>query len=176
MPSSTDTTGILMFQPGQTMPGFTLPDTSGALIRLKSFRQRRPVLVALLHSAACPDCRAWLSQLQAARDELAYRCVQPLLIFPDELDALRAFQAEIDAPGLFLSDSRGEARARLLGDHDATRPPALLVAVSRYSTCLDAWVADEPSHWPLLDEPLATFAFAEQEDCACGLPAWPEDA
>ena len=176
MSPSTDAAGTLLLHPGQTMPGFTLPDTSGALVRLKAFRQRRPVLVALLHSAACPDCRAWLSQLLAARDELAYRCVQPLLIFPDAPDTLRALQAEIDAPGIFLSDPHGEARARLLGIPDAaTRPPALLVAVSRYSTCLDAWVASEPSHWPPLDEPLATFAFAEQEDCACGLPAWPED-
>ena len=177
MSPSTDAAGALLLQPGQIVPGFTLPDATGALVRLTSFRQRRPVLVALLHGASCPGCRTWLSQLLAARDELAYRCVQPLLLYPDDPDTLRALQAECDAPGIFLSDPHGAARARFLRDPDTeTRPSALLVAVSRYSTCLDAWAADEPLHWPPLDEPLATFAFAEQEDCACGLPAWPENA
>jgi hypothetical protein len=48
-----------------------------------------------------------------------------------------------------------------------------LIAIGRYNDCLDAWVAAEPSQWPSLAELTATFAFAEQEDCACGLPIWP---
>ena len=56
-------------------------------------------------------------------------------------------------------------------------PPAsecvALIAIGRYNELLDAWVAAEPSQWPSLAELKATFAFAEQEDCACGLPIWP---
>lgn len=155
------------------MPGFTLPDTDGNIVRLKAFKQRRPMLIALLHSATCPDCRAWLSGLVAARDELVYRDVQPAIIVPDDLAALRALRTELDPPGVLLSDPQRATLARYLRIEDETaRRPVLLVAVGRYSECLDTWVADEPSRWPPLSEPVTTFAFAEQEDCSCGLPIW----
>ena len=156
------------------MPGFALPDSAGNIVRLKAFKQRRPLLVALLHSTACPDCRQWLSELVSARDELAYLDVQPLLIFPDDLATLRALQSELNLPGALLSDPRYETLSRYVGAESSTRQPALLIAVNRYSYCLDVWLADQPSQWSTLAEMLATFAFAEQEDCACGLPIWPD--
>lgn len=165
-------------RPNQPIPGFALPDSDGAVVRLGAFKQRRPVLLALLHRAACPHCHAWLAGLKAAREELAYRCVQPLLIFPDDPGALRALQEEMNPPGALLSDPSGETRARYLGaDAESVqhkRQSVLLVAVGRYNELLEAWVADEPTEWPPLAEPLAAFAFAEQEDCACGLPIWLE--
>ena len=139
------------------MPGFALPDTAGNIVRLKAFKQRRPLLVALLHSAACPDCRQWLSELAAARDDLAYLDVQPLLIFPDNLATLRALQAELHLPGALLSDPRHETLSRYVrAEESFAHQPALLVAVNRYSYCLDAWLADQPSQWPTLAEILAT--------------------
>lgn len=161
------------------MPGFALPDADWSTVRLKAYRQRRPVLIALLHSATCPDCRAWLSQLRAARGDLASHDVQPLLIFPDDPATLRALSVEFDRLGALLSDPQGAARARYLRVESADssngkRLPVLLIAVGRYNDCLDAWAASEPAQWPPLSELIATFAFAEQEDCACGLPVWQE--
>ena len=174
MPASFDVRSALLPQPGQTAPGFALPDANGAIIRLRAFRQRRPVLLALLHSATCSECRAWLSTLSAAREELEYLTVQPLLIFPDDSAALATLQNELNLPGSLLSDPGKTTRDSYLR---AKEPPAsefaALVAVGRYNELLDAWVATEPSQWPSLAELTATFAFAEQEDCACGLPIWP---
>ena len=165
-------------QPNHPIPGFALPDTDGAIVRLVSFKQRRPVLLALLHRAACPDCRGWLAQLAATGDELAYLCVQPLLIFPDSPATLRTLRDELRLPGALLSDPAGETHARYLGaEAEPGRSPhqsVLLVAVGRYNELLAAWEASEPSGWPPLAESFATFAFAEQEDCACGLPVWPD--
>lgn len=162
----------------QPVPGFTLPDADGAIVRLAAFKQRRPVLLALLHSASCPDCRAWLTTLNAAREELAYREVQPLLIFPDDPAMLRTLRDELNIPGALLSDPAGEAYARYLGAEDEPgqhqQPHVLLMALGRYNELLEMWVAEEPSEWPPLSAPLAAFAFAEQEDCACGLPIWPD--
>ena len=172
---TTNTTPALLLQPGQTMPGFALPDTNGDVIRLRSFRQRRPVLLALLHSATCPYCRAWMSELAPARVELDYLTVQPLLIFPDDAAALSALQRELNLPGKLLSDPGNTIRGGYVRTADPPAPPCVaLVAVGRYNECLDTWVADEPSQWPSLAELMATFAFAEQEDCACGLPIWPD--
>lgn len=174
---TTPTTSTAL-RPNQPVPGFALPDADGNIVRLAAFKQRRPVLIALLHSASCAHCRAWLADLNAAREELDYRCVQPLLIFPDDPATLRALCNESNIPGALLSDPAGETRARYLSAEDERdqqeRPPVLLMAVGRYNELLEMWVADEPSGWPPLAEPLATFAFAEQEDCACGLPIWPD--
>jgi len=174
MPASSDARSALLLQPRQTVPGFTLPDATGAIIRLRAFRQRRPVLLSLLHSTTCSDCRAWLSTLLAAREELEYLTVQPLLIFPDDSATLATLHYELNLPGSLLSDPRKTTRGSYLRIEE---PPAsecvALIAIGRYNECLDSWVADEPSHWPSLDELMATFAFAEQEDCACGLPIWP---
>jgi len=172
--SATNASPALLVQPRQTVPGFALPDANGTIIRLRSFRQRRPVLIALLHSATCPDCRAWLSTLSPAREEIDYLTVQPLLIFPDKSTSLSALQHELAIPGKLLSDPRGTARNCYVPiEEPPALPSVVLVAVGRYNECLDAWVANEPSQWPSLAELMANFAFAEQEDCACGLPIWP---
>ena len=174
MPASSDAKSALLLQLRQTVPGFVLPDASGALIRLRSFRQRRPVLLALLHSATCPDCHAWLSTLSSVREELEYLNVQPLLIFPDDSASLTALQHELNLPGRLLSDPHNTTRdIYVRAEKSQVSPCVALVAVGRYNECLDAWVADDPSQWPSLAELMATFAFAEQEDCACGLPIWP---
>lgn len=174
MPASSEARSALLLQPQQTVPGFALPDASGAIIRLRGFRQRRPVLLALLHGVTCSDCRAWLSTLSAAREELEYLTVQPLLIFPDDSAALAALQYQLDLPGSLLSDPGKTTRGNYLRVEEPPAPEHVaLIAVGRYNELLDAWVADEPSQWPSLAELTATFAFAEQEDCACGLPIWP---
>ena len=178
MSSLTDQDRTLALRLDHPVPGFALPDAGGNTTRLASFKQRRPVLLALLHSASCPHCRAWLATLAAARDDLAYFCVQPLLIFPDDIPSLHRLQEELGVPGTLLSDPAGAIRARYLRAEDASRQQrsqsVVLIAVGRYNELLAAWGADEPSGWPPLAEPLATFAFAEQEDCACGLPVWPD--
>lgn len=174
MSASSNAGSALLLQHQQTMPGFALPDASGAIIRLRAFRQRRPVLLALLHSVTCSDCRAWLSTLSAAREELEYLTVQPLLIFPDDSAALAALQYELDLPGSLLSDPGKTTRGSYLRTKGPPAPESVaLTAIGRYNEILDAWVTTEPSQWPSLAELTATFAFAEQEDCACGLPIWP---
>lgn len=174
MPASSDARSALVLQPRQTMPGFALPDVSGAIIRLRAFRQRRPVLIALLHSTSCLECLAWLSTLPAAREELEYLTVQPLLVFPDDSAALAAVQHRFNLPGSLLSDPGKTIRASYMRARELSVPECVaLIAIGRYNELLDAWVADEPSQWPSLAESMATFAFAEQEDCACGLPIWP---
>jgi len=149
--SATNASPALLVQPRQTVPGFALPDANGTIIRLRSFRQRRPVLIALLHSATCPDCRAWLSTLSPAREEIDYLTVQPLLIFPDKSTSLSALQHELAIPGKLLSDPRGTARNCYVPIEE---PPALssvvLVAVDpldlrgqRLAIHADDVVADE---------------------------------
>jgi hypothetical protein len=115
-----------------------------------------------------------LSTLASTREELDYLRVQPLLVLPDDSDALATLQQELDPPGNLLSDPGHTTRGSLLRVEEPQASECVaLIAVGRYNEFLDAWVAAEPSQGPSMADLIATFAFAEQEDCACGLPIWP---
>lgn len=131
IPVGADDSAIrLTIGPGQAMPAFALADAAGDIVRLKSFKQRRPVLVALLHGSSCPQCRDWLATVAHVQGELADLQVQPLLVVPDDVEQLPALQAGTGAPGVFLSDPAGETRARFLsGNAPSLRTSVVLIAV-----------------------------------------------
>ncbi len=99
IPVGADDSAIrLTISPGQAMPAFALANAAGDIVRLKSFKQRRPVLVALLHGSSCPQCRDWLATVAHVQGELADLRVQPLLVVPDDVEQLPALQAGTGAP------------------------------------------------------------------------------
>ena len=71
-----------------------------------------------------------------------------------------------------LVDPTGDVYARWL---PASRGGVGLVLADRYGQFLRQWQAPDADGFPTLDVVFAEFAFADQEDCACGLPAWPEE-
>lgn len=132
IPVGADDSAIrLTIGPGQAMPAFALADAAGDIVRLKSFKQRRPVLVALLHGSSCPQCRDWLATVAHVQGELADLQVQPLLVVPDDVEQLPALQADTGAPGVFLSDPAGETRA---GFYPATHHRCARLSCSLPST------------------------------------------
>jgi hypothetical protein len=76
----------------------------------------------------------------------------------------------VDVAFPLLADATGETLAAYLGA-DATRPT--LALVNRYNTLIALLPATTPDAAPDLDAALRDFAYAEQEDCACTIPAWP---
>ena len=157
-------------QVGAPLPGFALPDTSGGTIRLWDFKQRRPVLLALPHAGDCPVCRAWLAALAARRAELADLDAAVLLVLPEPAPRAREVQAALHLPFTPLADEEGALRGAY-GQGDGVG----LYIADRYLECLGAWRAPDASGLPALEEPLTLLLAAEQEDCGCGLPAWPEE-
>ncbi|HEX9069685.1 MAG TPA: redoxin domain-containing protein, partial [Ktedonobacterales bacterium] len=57
-------------QPGELVPGLALPTLHGEMVRLRGFRQRRPVIVVALHGAECAHCQAWLAATIERRREV----------------------------------------------------------------------------------------------------------
>lgn len=161
--------GAQIVSVGAPLPAFTLPNTSGGATRLWDFKQRRPVFLALLQSAESSDYRRWLASLIERRGAFGDLDVAVLLVLPEPIERLRALQTSLDLPYTFLSDERGEVRRRYVVDSaDA------IVVSDRYLQCLGVWQAASVSELPALDEPLTLLLAADQEDCGCGLPAWPE--
>jgi peroxiredoxin len=161
---------------GQPLPPFALPDASGAVTRLLTYRQRQPVVVALLHEPSCPDCRVWLSALAPQRARLDELHVAALVVLPSELPTLRALALDLPAAPLvtLLADEQRNTAARygLAATANRERPRVGVFAANRYGYLLEAWICDEANGLPPLDAALDRISFAEMADCGCGLPAW----
>lgn len=157
---------------GALAPDFTLPDAlrpGGAEpVRLRAWRQRSPALIALLPSAAAEARIAWLRALAARRPDLTDAHVVTLAILAGSHDDAQALLRQVERPYPLLVDADGETMAAYLG---ATPSTPTLALVDRYSILL-ALIPPLPNGGPDLDAALREFAFAEQDDCACGLPAW----
>ncbi|HZC07520.1 MAG TPA: redoxin domain-containing protein [Ktedonobacterales bacterium] len=161
---------------GALAPAFTLPDATrpadADLVRLRAWRQRRPVLLALLPEPAGAQSVAWLRALAARDVDLEDARAVTLAIVGGDREAVRTLWRQADVSFPLLADATGETLAAYLGA-DATRPT--LALVNRYNTLLALLPATGPDAAPDLDAALREFAFAEQEDCACGIPEWPQE-
>ncbi len=162
---------------GVLAPAFTLPDamrSSGAEpVRLRAWRQRRPVLLALLPEATGACSVAWLRALADRSHDLDYARAAVVAIVGGAREAARTLWRQADVSFPILFDADGATLAAYLGAN-ATQPA--LAVINRYNVLLTLLPATGDESAPDLDAALREFAFAEQEDCACGLPAWPVDA
>ena len=158
---------------GVLAPDFALRDVArgvdAAPVRLRAWRQRRPALLALLPSVGAAQNARWLRALAEARDELAIYDTMTLAIAP-EMEARRLLR-EVDATLPLLVDTDGAALAAYLGASSTL--PALAV-IDRYSALAALLPALGPDEAPDLPGALRELAYADQQECACALPAWVE--
>jgi peroxiredoxin len=157
-------------RPGESLPAFALTDAAGSVVRLRDFKQRRPVLLAFLRDLDSPANREWLARLARERGRLDELRTAVLVVAPAPVERLRRLQTELDLPFALLADADGQTAAAYLPAGDEA--PDALYAADRYNHCLARWLAPDASGFPPLAKVFVEFAFAEQEDCACGLPAW----
>lgn len=167
---STGTSGLSSTRPA---PAFVLSATHGGTIRLADYRQRHPVLLALLHAADCQACRSWLAALAKRRARLDELGAAVLIVMPEPIAALGALGTKLDLPFPLLSDADGAVAARY--GLPSGESGVAVVALNRYGYPIGVWRADDGGALPPPDAPLDTIAFAEMEDCGCGLPAWPPE-
>ena len=174
MTTSNPTDATRLPSVGRGLPTFTLGDTAGVSRRLWDYKQRRPVLLTVLRDTHNPLGRAWLARLAAGRRTLDDYCAAMLVIAPEPIDRLRELQSALDLPFTLLSDPAGEVVSRYLPPESADVWLTVYLA-DRYLQCLGRWLVHEDGDLPALGELTASLALADQDDCACGLPAWPED-
>ncbi|HEU5345784.1 MAG TPA: redoxin domain-containing protein, partial [Ktedonobacterales bacterium] len=144
---------------GVLAPAFALPDATRPAeaepVRLRAWRQRRPVLLALLPAAADAEAGeqrvAWLRALAARRDDLDYARAVTLAILGSDREAVRALWRQADVAFPLLADASGETLAAYLGARHTL--PALAL-VNRYSVLLALLPAADASAAPDLDAAL----------------------
>ncbi|HEV2237937.1 MAG TPA: redoxin domain-containing protein [Ktedonobacterales bacterium] len=163
---------------GELLPLFTLPNTCDRAVRLWDFKQRRPVVVLVIHGAECAACRRALAELAARQPELGETRTAVLVIAPDSAARLAALRAELALPFTLLADASGEVIARYAPGQrqpGGAGPVALYVA-DCYGECGLASLADEADALATPDDVLAELALGEQGACSCLVPAWADPA
>jgi peroxiredoxin len=158
-------------RPGELLPAFALPSAAGGIVRLWDFKQRQPVLLALPHTAECRSCRAWLANLSRVHSRLEEVRAAVLVLVPEPPDRLGAFQRALDLPFMLLASDAPTTAAYL----SPTWGGVALYAADRYGACVGAWHAADADMLPPLDVPLAALSLADQSDCACAIPSWPDE-
>lgn len=158
---------------GLLAPDFMLPDVTrkaGAPpARLRAWRQRRPVLLALLPAPRSDQATRWLRALVARRDDLEYAQAVTMAVVRGPVEEARGLLRAADSAFPLLADAVGTTFAAYLGA--GAHVPAL-VAIDRYSALIAVIGATDGASEPDIDAVLREFAYAEQQDCACTLPAW----
>ncbi|MBF6590318.1 MAG: redoxin domain-containing protein [Ktedonobacterales bacterium] len=161
---------------GQRLPAFALPSTSGAVVRVRAYTQRQPVLLAFTHGrgrgdVGCLACAEWLRRLAGARAAVEEVGAALLIVVPEPVGWARRLQDALDLAFPPLADADGTVAAIYVPS-----PSAVAVyAADRYGYCLARWVATEAAELPSPDAALVPVRDAEQGDCGCGLPAWPDE-
>ncbi|HEY7984135.1 MAG TPA: redoxin domain-containing protein [Ktedonobacterales bacterium] len=163
---------------GELLPLFTLPNTYGRAVRLWDFKQRRPVVVLVIHGAGCAACRDALVALAARQPELGESHAAVLVIAPESVERLAALRAELGLPFTLLSDAGGAVSARYAPGQ--RRPggagPVALYVADCYGECGLAALAEEADALATPDDVLAELALGEQGACSCLVPAWADPA
>lgn len=170
MPSGTQSASTFPVV-GRPLPALTLPSTAGAEVRTKGYKQRQPFLLLLTHDLGCAQCAAWVRALADMRSEVDEVGAAVLLVAPGDVEALRREQARLDLPFTVLADADGTKSQAFLAPDERVA----LYAVDRYGYVLARWGGDDANVLPAPALPLVRIRDAEQEDCGCGLPAWPEE-
>lgn len=158
---------------GLLAPDFMLPDVAredGApLARLRVWRQRRPVLMALLPTPRSVQAARWLRALATRRDDLEYAQAVTMVVAHGPVGEAHSLLHAGDISFPLLADRSGETLSAYLGD--GAGMPAL-VAIDRYNALIAVLRATDDASGPDIDAALREFAYAEQQDCACTAPAW----
>ncbi len=139
------------------LPYFKLPDARGREIVSWDFRQRRPLVIALVHDDSCAICRTWLEQAER-RAESIRQCDGELLVvapsLPERFTQTRmTFYWLVDAQHVLLEKLRAQAIAH-------THTPVLIV--DRYGEIAEVFEAS-PHVFPPEEKLLEALEFVERQ-------------
>ncbi|HEX9037255.1 MAG TPA: redoxin domain-containing protein [Ktedonobacterales bacterium] len=156
---------------GALAPDFALSDIAqpedAPPVRLRSIRQRSPAVLLLLPSLGAAQNERWLRAVRDRAVDLEYYQAKIFAVAGPE-DARRLLGA-VDVTFPVLADENGNALRAYLGP-EATLPA--LAVIDRYSQLVTVLRAKSPEDTPDLDAVTRELQFADQQDCACTLPAW----
>jgi peroxiredoxin len=141
----------------QVIPPLTARTTEGKTVRAWDHKQKRPLVIAFLHSD-CPHCAAWLEQLAASAADLSEREAVVLVIYAE---APPRKAAELSPPLIAASDATGHSHRAFLG-REAFGPARLdrvgAFVTDRYGELYGQWIGRDAGELPAQKEILDTLS------------------
>ena len=107
--------GSTPLQAGERAPEFSLPSTDGTEITLSRVLEKGPVILFFFPKAFTPGCTRQTANYRDRYAEVQKKGAQVLGISVDDVDTLRRFKAELQAPYPLLSDKGGEVSKQYVG-------------------------------------------------------------
>ena len=111
---------------GETLPAFTLLDTSGNSVSIESLRGK-PVLIVFYRGNWCPLCMAQVRELADQCHAFLQRGITVALVSPQPKSKSATLAKRMNVPFQFLTDPGGQAARKLGITHQAGLPLGLQV-------------------------------------------------
>ena len=152
---------------GDEMPDFLLPDDNGRLIALSEFTAHGPTAVMFHRGHWCPYCRMNIGAVVRARQQIASKGGQVVVIMPENQHYAKMFKLESAAPFPVLTDV-DNAYALSLGLAIWLGPdiPQILMQVGRVLPDYhgnDAWMLPIPATFVVGQDHLIKARFVDPD-------------
>jgi len=158
----------------QRAPEFTLPSGDGRRISLRDFRQRRNLVLLLLHEPSCRACQAALREFASRLSDYRAAEAEIVAIVPGPVDRARQLAGSIGSPFPVLADETGEVFQRYTGRRpgEPGAPVASLFILDRFGQVYSQSLVQKESQLPSQQEVLDTLQFVEIQCPECGVAEW----
>ena len=93
-----------LITPGTVAPDFELDDINGNRIRLSSFHNNKPVVLAFLRGFMWPHCRAQLARMRDHYSDFTSRGAEIIAVGPDAVNTFQNYWEKERIPFIGLPD------------------------------------------------------------------------
>ncbi len=144
------------------LPYFKLPDASGQGISSWDFRQRCPLVIAVVHGFDCKDCTNWLKVTHALDERIQQVKGKLLITIPAPVERLVSLQKHLGNATKLLADPDESYRQKLAEAYLVGTNPVVLV-VDRYGDIAEVFEVDAAHAFPDPEQVLEALEFVEHQ-------------
>lgn len=144
------------------LPYFKLPDADGREISSWDFRQRCPLVVAVVHGLDCRDCTKWLQETRALDARLQQIKGKLLLVVPAPVEKLAPLPRQYGDATKLLADADNHYRGKLAQAEVVGTNPVVLI-VDRYGDIAEVFEVDAAHAFPSSQQILSALEFVEHQ-------------
>ncbi len=144
------------------LPYFKLPDAGGQEISSWDFRQRYPLVIAVVHSLDCKDCINWLKATRELDESIQQIKGKLLIIIPAPVERLASLERRLGNTTSLLADPDESYREKLVEAHLPGTNPIVLV-VDRYGDIAEVFEVGAAHAFPDPAQILEALEFVEHQ-------------
>jgi peroxiredoxin len=144
------------------LPYFKLPDSNGREISGWDFRQRCPLVIAVLHDLACKDCINWFEAIDRLGERIRQSGGECLMILPAPIAAIKSSQPRLGNAVKLLADPDHIYRKKLADMQLAEINPVVQI-VDRFGDIAEIFQLDASHTFPTSTEILSVLEFVEHQ-------------